>query len=185
MLLAVGMLTVIQLAVLGCVPRWTYPTMPNIGDAYLSHDVVLVGNNSDMAAVLDFFKQSEVAVGSADVDAIMALYADTYRHNGFDTITIRREWKQLIEQYPTLSLTHVISEIRIDASQTPRTAQVRCSGLLWGIPTGTPKWANIDSWFNEVSYFVVENGRWRSRGHKWEGFMDKDRRFVRPPHPFF
>ena len=184
MLFLIGLLTTIQLAVSGCALRGMYPTMPNIGEAYVAHDVVLIGDKLDTDAIVAFFKQTEEAVGRRDVDAIMALYADTYRHYGFDTITLRRDWKRLIEQYSALSLTHVISEIRIDASQTPRTAHVKCSGSLWGIPTGSAKWTNVDSWFDEVSYFVDGNGGWRSRGHNWEGFMDKDRRFVRAPHPF-
>ena len=168
-LIAMGMLTAMTLPFAGCTARGMYPTMPDLGDVYVAHDVLVTGGKSDVEAIVGFFKQTEEAVEQRNVAAIEALYAEYYHHRGFDLISLRGAWKQLIEEYQTLSLTNVISEIKIDTSRTPHTAQVMCSGALWGIPTRTAKWANVDTRFDEVA----------------EPFMDRDRRAERPPHPFF
>jgi len=79
----------IQLALSGCALQGIYPTMPNIGEAHVAHNAGLIGDKSDVDAIVAYFKQTEKAVKRRDVDAIMALYTDTYRHYGSDTIRIR------------------------------------------------------------------------------------------------
>lgn len=115
----------------------------------------------------------------------MALYSDSYKHRGFNKVTVRKVWADLFLEYHDFSTTHVFTRIRLEADRTPPVAEITCTGSLWAISNQTNQRVNIDSWFGEVHNVIYENGRWRLRGHAWEVLMEKETRFARPPHPFF
>lgn len=113
------------------------------------------------------------------------LYAKSYKHHGFNETTLRGVWKDLFREYHDFSATHVFSRIKVEPDKTPPTAQITCTGSLWGLSNRTGERVNVDSWFGEVHNMVYEDGRWRVQGHAWENRLDKETRLERPPHPFF
>jgi hypothetical protein len=169
----------------GCGFHGMYPAMPDLGDVYIARNVLIEADPADRKAIVAFLNQGGEAVAHGDVDAVMALYALEYKHHGVTTAALRTEWRQRFEMYARLSLTNVVSELRVDGKGTPRTAQIVCSGALWGTSKQSGKRESIDTWFDEVLYLVEDNGKWLSQGHAWEGFMDKESRFAHAPHPFF
>jgi hypothetical protein len=135
--------------------------------------------------ILSTFKQAEDAVRHRDLDALMGLYAESYKHHGFTKDSLRTEWKNLFEDYHHFSSTHVLTRIAVESGKIPPTAQITCTGSLWAISNETNQRVNIDSWFGEVHYLTYADGVWRMRGHAWEVLNPKDTRVTRPPHPFF
>ena len=161
------------------------PSVPDVSGTYISHSAVIQADKNTVNEILSTFKQAEEAVQRRDLDALMALYADNYKHHGFTKDTLRTEWKQLFQDYRDFSTTHVLTRIAVESDKTPQSAQVTCTGSLWAISNETNERANIDSWFGEVHYLTYVDGVWRMRGHAWEVLNPKDTRMARPPHPFF
>ena len=162
------------------------PSVPDIRGTYIAQSATIQADKKTVDEILATFKQAEQAVQQRDLDTLMALYADNYLHHGFTKESLRTEWKQLFQDYDQFSPTHVLTRITMESGKNPPTAEVTCTGSLWGISIETKERVNIDSWFGEVHYLTYTNGAWRLRGHAWEVFLNpKDTRTMRPPHPFF
>ena len=169
------------LALQGCSP----PVVPDIRGTYVSPSATVEADKKTADEILGVFKQAEEAVQHRDLDALMALYADNYKHRGFTKDGLRTEWKQLFRDYHDFSSTHVFTRIVVEPDKSPPTAQITCTGSLWAISNETNERTNLDSWFGEVHYLTYVEGAWRIRGHAWEVLNPKDTRTARPPHPFF
>ena len=161
------------------------PSVPDLRGTYIANSATIHAEKPTADEILSTFKKAENAVHSKDLDALMALYADNYKHTGYTKDSLRYEWKQLFDAYHDLSMTHVLTRIGVDTTKTPPTADVTCTGSLWGIANETNQRVSIDSWFGEVHYLIYTDGTWRIRGHAWEMLNTKDTRMARPPHPFF
>lgn len=161
------------------------PSVPDIRGTYISQSATIQADKKTVDEILSVFKQAEDAVRHRDLDALMALYADNYKHHGFTKDSLRVEWKQLFQDYRDFSTTHVLTRISVEPEKTSSTAQITCTGSLWAISNETNERVNIDSWFGEVHYLAYLGGAWRMRGHAWEVLNPKDTRMARPPHPFF
>ena len=161
------------------------PSMPDLSGTYIAHNADIQAEKKTVDEIISAFKKAEEAVSQGDVDGVMKLYAKSYKHQGFDAVTLRSVWKNLFQEYHDLSITDVFSRIVVQADTIPPKAQVTCTGSLWGVSNRTGKRVSIDSWFEEVNYLVYENSEWHTQGHTWEVLMDKDTRAARPPHPFF
>jgi hypothetical protein len=159
--------------------------VPDLDGTYVPHSATIQTDKKTEAEILKSFKQAEDAVKHKDIDALMDFYADNYKHRGFTKDSLRTEWKHLFHEYREFSATHVLTRIAVDNQRVPPTAQVTCTGSLWGISNDTNDRVNIDSWYNEVHYLTYIDGAWRIRGHAWEMLNPKDTRLARPPHPFF
>ena len=161
------------------------PSVPDLSGTYISQSATIQADKKTADEILSTFKQAEEAVQHRDLDALMALYADNYKHRGFTKDSLRTEWKQLFQDYRDFSSTHVLTRIAVELDKNPPSAQITCTGSLWAISQETNARVNIDSWFGEVHYLAYVDGVWRMRGHAWEVLNPKDTRFARPPHPFF
>jgi len=161
------------------------PAVPDVSGTYISHSATIQADKKTVDEILRTFKQAEEAIQHRDLDSLMALYADNYKHHGFTKDTLRAEWKQLFQDYRDFSTTHVLTRIAAESDRTAPTAQITCTGSLWAISNETNQRVNIDSWFGEVHYLTYADGAWRMRGHAWEVLNPKDTRMARPPHPFF
>ncbi len=160
-------------------------SIPDLSGTYIAHNADIQADQKTVDEITSAFKQAEDALRRGDLDGVMGLYAKSYKHHGYNETTLRSVWKDLLREYRDFSTTHVFSRIKVEADKTPPTAQITCTGSLWGISNQTGQRVNIDSWFGEVHYLVYENGGWRMQGHAWEVRLDKETRFERPPHPFF
>jgi hypothetical protein len=161
------------------------PSVPDISGTVISQSATIQADKKTVDEILSTFKQAEEAVQHRDLEALMVLYADNYKHHGFTKDTLRAEWKQLFQNYRDFSTTHILTSIAVESDKNPPTAHITCTGSLWAISNETNERVNIDSWFGEVHYLTYGDGVWRMRGHAWEVLNPKDARIARPPHPFF
>lgn len=161
------------------------PSVPDIRGTYISRSATIQADKKTVEEILGVFKLAEEAVQRQDLDALMALYADNYKHSGFTKDSLKAEWKRLFQDYHDFSPTHVLTRIAVESDKTTPTAQITCTGSLWAISNETKERVSIDNWFGEVHYLTQKEGGWRMQGHMWEVLSPKDTRTARPPHPFF
>ena len=160
-------------------------TVPDLHGVYLSRHVRLDGDQRSVEEIVATFKRAEEAIEQRNLDDTMTFYAHNYRHTNFNPVTLRPIWDSLFREYRDLSITHVFSQIVVQANTDPPTARVTCTGSLWGTAKQTGALVNIDSWVDNEHYLVYESGQWRTQGHQWEVLMEKETRSARPPHPLF
>ncbi len=160
-------------------------TVPDLHGVYLAHHVRIDADQKTVEEILSTFRQAEEAIEQRNLDATMTFYAHNYKHTNFNSVTLRPVWRNIFRDYRDLSISHVFSHIVVQAEADPPTAEVTCTGSLWGISNHTGLRVNIDDWIDEVHYLVYENGGWRTRGHPWEFLMEKDTHAARPPHALF
>jgi hypothetical protein len=143
----------------------------------------IIGDDRDVAAILAAFNHAEEALHHSDVDGVMALYSEQYRHHGLSKTDLRNIWEEMLANYDGLASTHVFSRVSIVASGKVPTAQVWCTGSLWGTSKATKEREVVDSWFFEIHQLVYEDGEWRIIGHA--GGDAPIVSFGKSPHPFF
>jgi ketosteroid isomerase-like protein len=134
--------------------------------------------------ILTTFEQAERAMQGRDLDGIMMLYSDEYFYHGLKKADIRKIWSQLFEHYKELESFHTFSVIRTVGSGSKLTAEVTCTGVVWGTAKNTNLRAPVDSWYEEVHYLKKENGRWRIVGNAG-GESQPVLPFGIAPHPLF
>jgi len=135
--------------------------------------------------LLSTFELAEQAMQAHDLDEIMALYSDDYLYHGLTKPDIRNIWSQLFEQHKELESFHTFSVIRtIGGSGGKLTAEMTCTGVIWGTSKVTTLRTPIDSWYEEIHYLKKENGRWRITGNIG-GESQPTLQFGIAPHPLF
>ena len=134
--------------------------------------------------LLDTFEQAEQAMLAHDLDGIMALYSDEYEYHGLKKADIRTVWRQLFDHYQALESVHTFSMIRRVGPASKLTAEMTCTGVIWGTSKQTTLRTPVDSWYEEVHYLRKENGRWRVVGHA-SGDLQPVLQFGIAPHPLF
>jgi len=135
--------------------------------------------------LLSTFEQAEQAMQARDLDGIMALYSNEYLYHGLKKPDIRKIWSQLFEHYKELESVHTFSVIRtIGGSGGRLTAEITCTGVIWGTSKETTLRAPIDSWYEEIHYLRKEKGRWRITGNMG-GESEPVLQFGVAPHPLF
>jgi hypothetical protein len=160
-------------------------TVPDLHGVYLAHHLHIEGDQRTVDEIVSTFQHAEKSIEQSDLDGTMSFYARNYRHTNFNPVTLRPVWRDIFQQYRDLSITHVFSRIVIHAGTDPPTAEVTCTGSLWGTSMETGEYVNIDSWSDTVHYLIYEDGEWRTQGHQREFLMEKETRSMRPPHPLF
>ena len=134
--------------------------------------------------LLTTFEQAEQAMQARDLDGIMTLYSEDYLYHGLKKADIRKVWSQLFEHYKELESFHTFSVIRTVGSGSKLTAEITCTGVVWGTSKDTKLRAPVDSWYEEVHYLRKENGRWRIVGNAG-GESQPLLQFGVAPHPLF
>ncbi|HSA62485.1 MAG TPA: nuclear transport factor 2 family protein [Nitrospiraceae bacterium] len=134
--------------------------------------------------LLATFERAEQAMQARDLDGIMALYSEDYLYHGLKKADIRKVWSQLFEHYKELESFHTFSVIRTVGSGSKLTAEITCTGVVWGTSKDTKLRAPVDSWYEEVHYLKMENGRWRIVGNVG-GESQPLLQFGVAPHPLF
>jgi hypothetical protein len=181
---AIGILTGVLVASQGCQTS-PPPVFPEISGTHLAEGADIQGDPQTVQAILALFKKAEDAVKRKDLDGLMALYSEQYKHGGYTKDTVRATSSDLFAQYHDFSGTHVFSKIKVDATKTIPQAHVTCTGSLWAISNETSQRVNIDSWYGEVHHLTFEHGTWQMAGTFWEIPRAKESRPAFPPHPFF
>ena len=62
------------------------------------------------------FKKAEEAVRHKDLDALMALYADDYKHGGYNKDGVRAVWSDLFARHRDFAGAHIFSKIKVISS---------------------------------------------------------------------
>lgn len=150
----------------------------------LSSSAIQEVDATTLKELLAAFDQAEQAMKAQDLDGIMALYSDKYMYHGLKKADIRKIWSQLFEHYKELESIHTFSVIRTVGSGSKLTAEITCTGVVWGTSKTTTLRTPIDSWYEEVHYLKKENDRWRIVGNVG-GESQPILQFGIAPHPLF
>lgn len=159
------------------------PALPDAGKIYVDRWAEIKGSDKDVGEILAAFNRAEEALHARDLEGLMALYSEGYRYHGLSKGDLRKIWEEMFARYTNLASTHTFSRIHVGGSAKEPTADISCTGSLWGLSKETGKRVIIDSWFYEIHHAVHEDGSWRIRGHAGED--TKTLPFGASPHPFF
>ncbi len=176
----------VSLTVLGTVHQACFVAAPpfrDTGRVSIERSADIKGDDRDVAAILAAFNHAEDALHQNNIGGVMALYSEQYRHHGLSKTDLRIIWEEMLSQYEGLASTHVFSRVSVAASGKAPTAQVWCTGSLWGTSKATKQREVLDSWFYEIHHLVYEDGEWRIIGHA--GGDTTPVIFGKSPHPFF
>jgi len=158
-------------------------TVPTPGLVRVDRWAEIKADDKDVAALLAAFNRTEEALHTKDLIGIMALYSEQYRYHGLSKSDLRKAWEEIFAHYDNLGSAHIFSAIRVRVTGKTPTAEITCSGHLWGVTKETGHRDIIDSWYSEIHHLVYENGEWRIIGHA--GGDTKALPFGTSPHPFF
>jgi ketosteroid isomerase-like protein len=175
--------TVILLASLAGLVSCAYQALPDQGQVHVERWGTIRAADKDVSEILAAFNEAEAALHSKNLDGLMALYSDQYKYHGLSKADLRKMWQELFEQYDHLASHHIFSRLQVVVSGKNPTAEIVCTGNLFGISKETGERTIIDSWFYENHHLAYENGGWRILGHGAEA--PKALRFGSSPHPFF
>jgi hypothetical protein len=139
-------------------------------------------DDKTMAEILAAFNGAEEGVRIGDLEKVMAIYSQNCRYHGMTKADLRTIWEAVFAEYHGLNSNHILTPVVV-RSNGQRTAEITCSGSLYGVSKKTGELANVDSWYGEVHHVVYEEGAWRVEGHKGE--VAKALPFGVAPHPFF
>ena len=164
------------------VGAWTCLPLSTEAKTQLTSGAIQEVDTETLNELLATFEQAEKAMHAHDLDGIMALYSEEYIFHGLRKADIRKIWSDLFEHYKELESIHTFSVIRTVGSGTKLTAEMTCTGVVWGTSKDTTLRTPIDSWFEEIHYLRKENGRWRIVGHVG-GETKPVLQFGIAPHP--
>jgi len=159
------------------------PTLA-VAKTQVTASTIQEADSQTVKELLATFEQAEQAMQAQDIDGIMALYSDDYFYHGLKKADIRKVWTQLFEHYKELESFHTFSVMRTVGSGSKLTAEITCTGVVWGTAKDTKLRTPIDSWYEEVHYLRKENGRWRIVGNVG-GESEPVLPFGVAPHPLF
>ena len=159
------------------------PALPDAGEIHLGRWAEIKGSDKDVSEILASFNRAEEALHARDLDGLMALYSEQYHYHGLSKTDLRKIWEEMFARYDNLASTHTFSRIHVGGSAKEPTADITCTGSLWGLSKETRNRVIIDSWFYEIHHVAYEDRAWRIRGHAGED--TKALPFGTSPHPFF
>lgn len=130
---------------------------------------------------LAFFHKAELAIEAEDIDALMALYSDSYKNAEHDKTSVRKIWIRIFAEFNKLSTMHTMRFVVVNPGGS--TIVIQCSGLLMGVPEGKANRVPLDTWTMNDHVLVLDNG-----GYKIIGTTGKARKrlwFDKALHPLF
>jgi ketosteroid isomerase-like protein len=128
------------------------------------------------------FNRAEEAIGEKDLDALMKVYAETYRYQDLTKEDMRKIWKGFFEQYDRISTLHAFSRIVVKPGKHS-TAQITCTGALWATSDQSDQRVNLSAWAGDIHHLIHEHGTWRIVG---QGRNAPNRpEFGQAPPPLF
>jgi ketosteroid isomerase-like protein len=169
-----------------CLSLSVWPPLQPIAEAktQLTSGTIQEVDPQTLKELLATFERAEQAMQAHDLDGIMALYSEEYHYHGLKKADIKKVWTQLFEHHKELESFHTFSVIRTIGSGSKLTAEMTCTGVVWGTSKDTKLRAPVDSWYEEVHFLKYENGRWRIVGNVG-GESQPILQFGVAPHPLF
>lgn len=181
---AIGVLIGVLVASHGCQSS-APPVFPDVKGTHLEGGAEIQGDPQTVQAILSLFKKAEEAVQRKDLDGLMELYSEDYKHGGYIKNSVRAVWSDLFANYHDFGGTHLFSKIKVESGKPVPVTHVTCTGSLWALSNETGQRVNIDSWFGEVHHLTFERGAWHLAGTFWEIPRPNEQRPAFLPHPFF
>ncbi len=175
--------TLVAVGVLFGIAMWLQsPCLPAYAKLRIVMGADIQTDAKTVREIQQAFNQAEEAIGAGDLDALMALYSEHYRHGSFTKEDVRKVWGSLFSEYRLIATAHSFSKIVVIPGTTP-SAEVACTGTIWATSNDTEQRVNLDSWLGEVHFLIYEDGMWRMRGpaKKAQEAMG----FRAGPHPLF
>ena len=161
-----------------------HPPTPVAAKVEIVTGAAVMADEATVKEILVTFDRAEQAIQAKDLDGLMALYSKRYNYHKLRKSDVRRIWEEIFEYHHGLHSRHLFTKIdKVVQTSGEVTAQVTCTGALWGLADETGKKVTVDSWFEEVHYLVKEDGTWRIIGNE-EGAIEAPR-FGHAPHPLF
>lgn len=131
--------------------------------------------------VMMFFNSAEKAIETKDLEALMALYSDSYSDGEHDKKSARQIWERIFSRFEAMATHHNLKLEKTSADKNMIVFQ--CSGLLLGAPDLKQRPITIDNWTRQDHVLVKEGGKWKLIGTY--GPERKRLWFDKPMHPLF
>ncbi len=162
---------------------WLYgPSVPALAKHRIAMGADIQVDESTVREIQSTFHRAEHALEAEDLDALMAIYSDSYDNLGLTKDDMEKMWGEVFARYRRFKSNHSMSSIAVTPGKNP-TAEVACSGSLWATSQETGKRVSLDSWLGDVHILVHENGEWRIRGPGKNALMTIG--FGAAIHPLF
>lgn len=120
----------------------------------------ITGDEKTVNEIVAAFDRAEAAIHARDIDTVMSLYSKRHDYHKLRKSDARRLWVEIFEHYQKLFSTHLFTEIKTSGSESELSAEIKCTGALWGLSNETGQKVTVDSWFEEVHYLVKEDRVW-------------------------
>ena len=163
---------------------WYVPFPSVNGMTQIPPDAKIEADQQTMLELTSTFDQAEESIRSRNLDSLMELYSEQYRHHGLKKSDIRKIWEELFSKYDLIANIHIFSAVRKVGQGVQTRAEITCTGALWATSKNTKDRVPIDSWHQEVHHLIKEKGMWRIIGNPSEG-LPRPRMFGMAPHPLF
>lgn len=166
---------------------FSFPGQAQAGKHTELHSVTIDPNTKKiippeiLAEVEEFFEKAEDAIQAKDIDALMALYSDSYLNGPHDKDSARKIWERIFDRFQTLGTMHNMRITSYDYEG--QVVVIKCSGILLGKPNGSDQRVPVDNWTNEDHVISKSGENW-----KLIGTYGKERKrlwFDKPIHPLF
>jgi hypothetical protein len=142
-----------------------HPPTPMAAAIEVSPGAVSDADQAILKELVKAFDRAEAAVQQADLEGLMAFYAQAYNYHGLKRSDVRRVWEEVFAHYGALSSRHVFTRFKVTRANGVMKAYVTCTGGLYGTEKASGKPITIDSWVNEIHYLIQEEGHWRFHGN--------------------
>jgi len=163
------------------IPAWSADGPHGFHSVRISPEMKDKVDKETMEKVTRFFDNAEKAIGRGDMDALMALYSDSYKNGDHDKAAAREIWKRIFDTFDGMSAMHNMT--LINYSKDGGLVVIGCSGILLGKRKGEEDRIPVDTWTNEEHILTMEKGEWKLIGSA--GVSRKRLWFDKPMHPLF
>lgn len=109
------------------------------------------------------FIRAEAAINEGDVGSLMELYSQDYHYGTLTADDMKAIWEGFFRTYHRVETSHAFSRIVVQPGH-PFTAEITCTGSIWGTAHTPEDRVNLASWLGDIHFLVYEKGAWRIRG---------------------
>jgi len=109
------------------------------------------------------FMRAEASINDGDVNSLMELYSQDYQYGTLTKHDMKTIWEGFFRKYHRVRTSHSFSRIVVQQGH-PLTAEITCTGSIWGTTHKPERRVNLASWLGDIHFLVYEKGAWRIRG---------------------
>jgi len=128
-------------------------------------DADIQAENKTVLEIEASFVRAEAAINKGDLDSLMELYSQDYHYGKRTKHDMKTIWESFFHKYHRVETSHSFSRIVVHQGH-PLTAEVTCTGSIWGTSDKSNVRVNLATWLGNIHFLVYEKGAWRIRGQK-------------------